>query len=150
MYCECFTQGRYCDETCNCIGCKNTPENVDKIKAARKSIRSRNPQAFKPKVQNTGPLKLFEKQSSRSKSFGVVKQGSQTKCTKQANITSWHISGCKCKRSGCQKKYCECFQMGVLCKPDRCQCCDCKNTKEEVERRMANDDFLNEFADFIE
>ena len=40
--------------------------------------------------------------------------------------------------------------MGVLCKPDKCQCCDCKNTKEDVERRMHNDDFLNEFADFIE
>lgn len=40
--------------------------------------------------------------------------------------------------------------MGVLCNPTKCQCCDCKNTKEEVERRMANDDFLNEFADFIE
>lgn len=50
MYCECFTQGRYCDDSCNCIDCKNTPENVDKIKQARKSIRSRNPQAFKPKV----------------------------------------------------------------------------------------------------
>jgi phosphatidate phosphatase PAH1 len=50
MYCECFTQGRYCDKTCSCIGCSNTPENVEKIKNARKNIRQRNPQAFKPKV----------------------------------------------------------------------------------------------------
>ncbi len=38
--------------------------------------------------------------------------------------------------------------MSVLCNPKRCKCVGCNNTKEEVERRMANDDFLNEFADF--
>ena len=74
---------------------------------------------------------------------------SQTKSTRLANIDAWHITGCRCKKSNCQKKYCECFQMGVLCNPERCQCCDCKNTKAEVQRRMDNDNFLNEFADFI-
>lgn len=39
--------------------------------------------------------------------------------------------------------------MGVLCKPERCQCVDCKNTKAEVQRRMETDNFLNEFAEFI-
>ena len=47
MYCECFTQGRFCDESCNCNGCQNIPENKDKIRDARKQIRTRNPQAFK-------------------------------------------------------------------------------------------------------
>ena len=60
MYCECFTQGRYCDEKCECKNCCNTPENLAKIKEARKAIRTRNPQAFKTKVVNTGPLRLFE------------------------------------------------------------------------------------------
>lgn len=26
MYCECFTQGRYCNESCSCINCCNTKE----------------------------------------------------------------------------------------------------------------------------
>ena len=50
MYCECFTNKRYCDESCLCKGCLNSPDHRDKITAARKSIRNRNPQAFKSKI----------------------------------------------------------------------------------------------------
>jgi len=57
---------------------------------------------------------------TRKKELAVKGRASQTKSTKLANIDSWHISGCRCKKSNCQKKYCECFQMGVLCNPERC------------------------------
>ena len=50
MYCECFTEGRFCDESCNCLGCANLPGNEDLILKTRKAIRTRNPLAFKPKV----------------------------------------------------------------------------------------------------
>lgn len=39
--------------------------------------------------------------------------------------------------------------MGVLCNPKKCSCVDCKNTKEEVQKRMNEDDFLKDFGDFI-
>lgn len=39
--------------------------------------------------------------------------------------------------------------MGVLC-TSKCICTDCKNTMDEVKRRMDNDDFLNEFAEYID
>ena len=36
--------------------------------------------------------------------------------------------GCMCKKSQCQKKYCECFNMGIKCR-EECGCVDCCNGK---------------------
>ena len=68
MYCECFTQGRFCDESCACVNCENIEANTDTIRKARRNIRNRNPQAFRPKVlQNNLSRKLFQQTTTKVK-----------------------------------------------------------------------------------
>ena len=45
-----------------------------------------------------------------------------------------HSKGCACRKSNCLKKYCECFQGGIVCS-DVCKCIDCKNTEGSLERQ---------------
>jgi hypothetical protein len=43
------------------------------------------------------------------------------------------MGSCKCKRSRCLKKYCECFVSGRAC-TDMCSCVGCENTQQEEEK----------------
>lgn len=37
--------------------------------------------------------------------------------------------GCRCVNSSCLKKYCVCFRAKIKCRPELCQCINCKNGK---------------------
>ncbi|KAJ1351667.1 Pfam:CXC, variant 2 [Parelaphostrongylus tenuis] len=83
LYCDCFANGEFCLE-CNCKDCHNNLEHgADRSKAIKQSLE-RNPNAFKPKIG--------------------VKSG-------KVDAERLHQKGCHCKKSGCLKNYCECFEV---------------------------------------
>ncbi|CAD8190734.1 unnamed protein product [Paramecium pentaurelia] len=47
------------------------------------------------------------------------------------------VLGCKCKKTHCQKGYCECFIRGKKC-TSQCKCCECHNQRKKnyVKQRI--------------
>ncbi|XP_031405930.1 CRC domain-containing protein TSO1-like isoform X2 [Punica granatum] len=109
LYCDCFAAGLYCIEPCSCQDCFNRPIYKDKVLETRRHIESRNPLAFAPRVvRDTDSYMEGEEQGTKTP------------------VSARHKQGCRCKRSSCLKKYCECFQAGVGCSFN-CRCEGCKN-----------------------
>jgi hypothetical protein len=113
LYCDCFANGEFCSG-CNCTNCSNS---LDKEKERQKAISQcleRNPEAFRPKIGKAIKASLGEPAPE--------------------SIERRHTKGCNCKRSGCLKNYCECYEAKILCS-NLCKCCGCKNYEESFERK---------------
>lgn len=108
LYCDCFANGEFC-YMCNCMNCFNNLENEDHRQRAIKTCLERNPHAFRPKI---GKAKDVAGDSSVRK----------------------HTKGCNCKRSGCLKNYCECYEAKIACS-NNCKCMGCRNIEDSMEKK---------------
>jgi len=99
LYCQCFGSASKCGSMCRCVSCFNNSEYEQLRKSAVRAVLSRNPNAF-------------------DKKLGVTTVNSDPE--KSATFT------CKCRKSACLKKYCECFNADRECQ-SACRCVDCQN-----------------------
>jgi hypothetical protein len=102
LYCQCFAVKIYCAGNCRCLVCHNTVKFDKERKDAIRNILSRNPSAFDTKFKRTLPNKTIPDRMLS------------------------HKLGCKCRKSACMKKYCECYAGNVKCSAS-CRCVGCKN-----------------------
>ncbi|CAH0564090.1 unnamed protein product [Brassicogethes aeneus] len=109
LYCDCFANGEFC-YMCNCMNCFNNLENEDHRQRAIKACLERNPHAFRPKI-------------GKSKDAATGEQAVRK-----------HTKGCNCKRSGCLKNYCECYEAKIACSSN-CKCVGCRNIEDTMEKK---------------
>lgn len=107
LYCDCFANGEFC-YLCNCMNCFNNLDKEEERQRAIKNCLERNPNAFRPKI-------------------GKGREAGESTIRK-------HTKGCNCKRSGCLKNYCECYEAKIACSSN-CKCVGCRNIEDSMDKK---------------
>ena len=101
-----------CTGDCLCENCYNDGKHETERAQAIRNIRASNATAFKGTIP----------QDKGNHLMGTLVSGLRA------------IRGCRCRKSRCQKKYCECYGAGLKCSSN-CQCEACKNGSSDEEKR---------------
>lgn len=110
LHCVCFKNQVLCSPECGCIGCLNNEANKDLVEKIHKETQEINPHAFE--------LRIIEVTVNK----------------KKVRITR----GCKCSKNNCNKNYCECKRLGVVCS-SACDCKTCFNNKISIDADLARE-----------
>jgi hypothetical protein len=101
-----------CTGDCLCENCYNDGKHETERAQAIRNIRASNATTFKCTIP----------EDKESHSVRTLVSGLRA------------VRGCRCKKSRCQKKYCECYGAGLKCSSN-CQCEACKNGSADEEKR---------------
>ncbi|KAF0716928.1 hypothetical protein AaE_010970 [Aphanomyces astaci] len=120
LYCRCFLMRGFCTRQCTCVSCLNTKTSTQRLPAITMHLKN-NVHAFRASSLATPVV-----------ANGMSHDGNNAATATGSNfvplVPNDHANAiaCRCKKSKCSKKYCDCFQAGIACGP-RCQCRDCCN-----------------------
>lgn len=107
LYCTCFAANRLCVDKCACRSCRNNNEFADERKAAAEAVFQR-------------------KRKAGTETEGQSEPGAFHGSDREA-----YAKGCTCQKSGCLKRYCQCFSAGIQCS-NFCSCKTCNNCEERT------------------
>lgn len=111
LYCECFLKGNVCGVHCKCVDCMNSTDYQQVREMLLEDHYNKGTIAYDPNTQAIDQSAAINLKRDRS---------------------------CTCAKTGCNKKYCECFRYGSKCSAE-CKCKGCKNgnegrTDDDVDR----------------
>ena len=128
QYCDCFREHQLCTISCRCSGCLNT--SIDRCELGiRPAGGLSTPWSADLGLTTPSPAILTDAQ---------LIQAAADKTAAGSPLRPRMERVCRCKRSRCLKRYCECYQNDQQCTP-KCSCSDCGNGLAHDDPRAATD-----------